>query len=383
MVQIDDVKDKLLTLDDVRERLSSTEPLSSTLLTNEDKVRFTYDPAWAVELEEKAGTDLVDAAIRINGTDHQMSKDAALQISSAFGLQSTYVRKVPANLLEPQMNYWLSAGMGDKSFNVLSVGDDQTVAAFSKPSINSFSNRLLLDSVLQGIEDHYGEGEVYADYKFQHSLLQTDMRLIVPEYTRTINDTAVEGDLWSAGVHISNSLTGTAATTVEGYLFRYWCTNGATTLNNEIGKWNRRTNGSEGDVYGWAEQQVNEIFAGMSAQFDAIQQLAHLNLDSSNVVDILHEIFDDYKVPVSQRQAIIDALLSSENLTMYEVMQAITVVANEETLKPERADRLMRIGGALPSTHFNPLKAKVWAEGHTAEPEKSNPYEILPVLALN
>lgn len=375
MVQISDVADKLLTLDAVREKLSSTEPLTSSMLTSDDKVLFTYDPEWALTLDQKQGTDLVDAAIRINGQDHQMTKDAALSISSAFGLQSTYVKKVPAHLLEPQMNYWLSAGLGDRAFKVLNVGNDQNVAAFTKPTINPFSNQLLLNSIVNGIEDRYGEGTLYADYKFQHSLVQTDIRLIVPEFTRTIVDTAVEGDLWSAGVHLSNSLTGENPLTVEGYLFRYWCTNGATTLNSDIGKWSRRINGQSEDVYDWVRASVDEIFEGMGNQFDAVQSLTQLNI-TGNVVEILTQIFDDYKVPVSQRQEIIDNLLDSENMTMYEVMQAITAAANGADVRATHADRLMRIGGAIPSEHFDPLKAKIWREGHLADPTQANPYEL-------
>lgn len=374
MVEVADVLDKVLTMDDVREKLSVTEPLSSTLLTGDDKVRFVYDPQWALTIDSKEGTDLVDAVIRINDVDHQMTKDAALQISSAFGLQSTYVKKVPSNLLEPQMNYWLSAGLGDKAFNVLSVGEGQNVAAFSKPSINPFSNRVLLDNALGAIEERYGSGAVYADYKFQHSLLQTDMRLIVPEFTRTIENTAVEGDIWSAGIHLSNSLTGTTPTSIEGYLFRYWCTNGCTTMNTDIGKWNRR-HGQGEDVYEWARATVDEIFQGMSIQFDAVQALTALDV-GENLLDVIHTIFDDFNVPVSQRAAIIDNLTMIEHLTMYEIMQAITAAANGADVKPTNADRLMRIGGAIPSSHFDPLKAKVWREGHTADPEKPNPYEI-------
>ena len=38
----------------------------------------------------------------------------------------------------------------------------------------------------------------------------------------------------------------------------------------------------------------------------------------------------------------------------------------------------MRIGGALPTSTFDTLKAKVWREGHKAKKDERNPYE--PVL---
>jgi hypothetical protein len=36
----------------------------------------------------------------------------------------------------------------------------------------------------------------------------------------------------------------------------------------------------------------------------------------------------------------------------------------------------MRIGGSLPTRHYNNLKARVWNEGHTST-EDVNPYELV------
>lgn len=368
-----DIEDKLLTLDQVRENLSVTEPLTSFTVGNGNKTSFRYDEDWALQLDNQKGTDPVGVYVTIDGQESQLTKDAALQASSAFGLQSTYVKKTPARFIEEQVNYWFSDGLGEREFSVLRAGADNRLAAFSKPSITPFSNELLLDNVLEGISNQF-DGEVFADYKFRHDLNQTDVRLIVPELVRDIHGTQVEGDTWSAGIHLTNSLTGGAVTSVEGYLFRYWCTNGATTVNNEVGKWNRKVMGQQEDVYAWARDSVDEILAGMEQQFDAVQSLTSMNV-SGNVADVLNDVFKDFDVPVSQRQGVIDALLESESLTLYEVMNSITQLANDPALKPERVDRLLRAGGAIPSATFDPIKARVWREGHLSS-DDVNPYEI-------
>jgi len=373
-VQFAEIQDQLLTIDDVREKLSVTEPLTSFTLSNGNKTSFRYGDDWALQLDHLKGTDPVEVYVTIDGAESQLTKDAALQATSAFGLQSTYVKKTPARLVEEHTNYWYGLGMGDREFSVLRAGSDNRIAAFSKPSITPFSNALLLDNILEGAQREYGS-DVYADYKFRHDLNQTDVRLILPDFTRNIHDTQVDGDVWSAGIHLTNSLTGGTPTTVEGYLFRWWCTNGATTVNGDIGKWNRRIMGQQEDVYSWARDAVDEILGGMEEQFDAVQSLTQLNI-AGNVTDILADIFSTYGVPVSQRQGVIDALLESESLTLYEVMQAITRLANDPDLKPERVDRLLRTGGAIPSAIFDPLKAKVWREGHAAGDDVPNPYEI-------
>jgi len=159
-------------------------------------------------------------------------------------------------------------------------------------------------------------------------------------------------------------------------MFRWWCTNGATTMLDSVGTWGRRSDGQGDDVYDWARDSVEEILGGLEYRFDQVQALSQLNV-AGNTADVLREIFSQYEVPVSQRDSIMARLLESENLTMYSIMNAITQTANEEGLDDRRADRLMRIGGAIPTETFDTLKAKVWREGHTAEPESPNPYEIV------
>ncbi len=158
-------------------------------------------------------------------------------------------------------------------------------------------------------------------------------------------------------------------------MFRYWCTNGCTTELGEVGKWSRRVNGQQDDVYAWARDSVDEILGGMEHRFDEVQALARLGV-AGNTADILTEIFKNYEVPVSQRDDIMLALLEVENLTMYSIMQAITQVANQDDMDDRRRDRLMRIGGAIPTEQFDTLKAKVWREGHSAKSSERNPYEI-------
>lgn len=380
-VVVEQMKDKLLTLDQVRTKLATTEPLSTNHISSDSKIVFKLDPGWETTLDTTAGTSPVDAIMRINGTDHRLTKDAALQAAGQFGLSAAYVKKVPAQLIEGLLNYHYSGGFGDSEYNVLSVGDN--IAAFTRPTLIPFSNLSLLDNALEGIKERYGaDAEVFADYKMSHSLLQTDIRLIIPEHTRTIEKSHMadvpngQDDLWSAGLHLSNSLIGKRQTALEAYLFRWWCTNGATTQFADVGTWSRRVDGQQEDVYEWARKSVDDVLGGLEGRFDQIQALTSLNV-AGNTADIVREIFTTYKVPVSQRQQITDTLLGSETLTMYSIMNAITQVANDPELSPRRADELMRIGGDIPTAVFDTLKAKVWREGHLADPTSVNPYEIV------
>lgn len=380
MVAFAEMKDRLLTLGQVRDVIQSTEPLGTTFLSGDARIAFRFEPDWAISLDSKAGTEVVNAAVTVNGTERQLTKDAALQAGAVFGLPGKYASKIPVDLLERNLNYWYGMGMGDTEFNMLSTGQDQQVAAFTKPSIQPYSNRVLLDNILDGIAARYGETEVMADYKIAHSLVKTDVRLIIPEIERSILDggmgdvPANEADLWSGGLHLTNSLIGKSQTKIEAYLFRWWCTNGAITTLGDASIWNRRNASEELDVYSWAQQAVDGVLGGLESEFDKVQALTRLRVPEGEAATVIREVFQNYDVPVSQRQPVIDRLIEADNLSMYTIMNAITETANG--LNPERADRLMRIGGSIPASTFDTLKAQVWREGHFADPEADNPYEI-------
>lgn len=381
MITIDDMKDKLLTLDQVQEKLASTEPLGTQFVDSKSSVLFEFTPTWANNIEDKAGTALVDATLRISGKDYQLTKDAAFQAGAAFGLPGKYASKVPSQMLEQQLNYWFSAGMDTKEFNILTVGQDQQVAAFTKPTINPFSNSSLMQEVVNGIRDRYGDTEIYADYKFHHDLVKTNIRFIIPEAVRTITGGGLadvpynQQDEWAGGIHLTNSLIGKSQTKLESYLFRWWCTNGCITTVPDVGVWSRRNAADEETVYEWAANSVDEVLGGLETQFDYVQALTGMNI-AGNVNDIVADIFDRFKVPVSQRNAVNKTLIEAEDLNMYTILNAITQTANDPTISDDKADKLLRTAGTVVGSTFDSRNARIWQEGHFADPESPNPYEI-------
>lgn len=381
MVAFDEMKGKLLTLDKVQEVIGETEPLEQKHLSSANKVYFDFEADWALGLDAKKDTALVNAVVRVDGVDHQLTKESALQAATNFGIGSKHAQVVPTSFLNPELNYWYSDGLVDREFNLLTTGSDQRVAAFAKPTVQPFSNQILVNEVIRGVQERYGDVEIFADYKFSHSLTKTDIRFIVPDVIRHISGggladvPANESDEWAGGIHLSNSLNGKSQTKIETYLFRWWCTNGCTTTLPDVGVWSRRGDQSLVDVYDWARASVDEVLGGLEVQFDRIQALTGLNA-SGNVGDIVRDIFDQFSVPVSQRQGVIDTLVEAENLSMYTIQNAISQTANDPGLSPERVDKITRIAGAVVGSTFNSIKAQVWREGHIADPEAVNPYEI-------
>jgi hypothetical protein len=375
------MRDHLITFDDVIERLQATEPFTDVLIDSTSNASFKLELSWAEVAKNSGMTDLVPAYITVNDKEYQFTKEGILQATSQIGLKSSYVLKTPPHYIEAQLNYWFNSGLGDSVHKLVVVKD--SASAFIRPTIVPFSNIELANSIYDGIQQHFGtDTTVLADFKFHNSLNRTDIRFIVPTTLKVIRDSNMvdvpEGsqDVWSTGISLGNSLTGKVQTSIDAYLFRWWCTNGATRTLDEVGVWNRRSNGqSEDSVYEWAANAVDDVLGGMEGAFDKLQSLTKIR-PKSNTADVLSTIFSTHNVPVGNRESITNSVISANEITMYSVMNAITEQANNPTLSPERVDKLMKIGGTIPEHYFDDTKAKIFRQGQNAGPEAPNPYLV-------
>ena len=344
MIKAADMGAKLLPLDKLGQRFSAIEPLEMVDVSLSD-LHVTLPDGWNVGLKEKASTALTDATVLVDGESHLLRKSVALDLTSSIGLTREYVAKCPSNLLQPHVDYWMS--QSDKAVRLaMSAG---VVTAVARPAVVPLPNADLLAVVLEGFQKKYGKDvEVVADYKVTATMDKTAVRLIVPEESRKI-DSAREDDQWSLGLDIRNSLTGKSPLTLSGYMFAWWCTNGAISTHASSGNYNRKTQGQDvNEMLDWARQAVDEILGGLEHELDAVQELTTIQL-GDDVAAVLQDVFTRYKVPIKQREGIMDRLLDSDDLTMYGLMQAITSGANDIDLDPAIVQALMTIGGDLPA----------------------------------
>jgi hypothetical protein len=349
-ITIDDVKDRLLTLDDVRERLSYTEPLVTHEFEVGTGVSFRVQDEFNHGLSTLQGPDAIPAWISVGGRELQLTRDGFYDALGAIKLPKGFAEKAPSNIIEDSLNYFFhDGGLGKGEFKVLGFRGDKA-GAIARGAVQPYSNLRFLEIALDAIERKYGEGEVFADYKFVHTLQQTHLRLIVPEYVRTIVNTGTENDTWSTGLQIINSLTGKEQTSINGYLFRYWCTNGAIdTRTSANSTWSRRGAVGQGEqVFEWARDAVDEVLDGLEGSLDAVQAMTEVSIEGS-AAEALEDVFKEYKIPGGLRTSIIRNMINEDNMTAYSLMQAVTQAANSADLAPADVDRLMRVGGYLPT----------------------------------
>jgi hypothetical protein len=354
-ITVEAMRPKLLTLEHARVVLDDTEPVKAHPFTVGDAVKFRAESGWNHGIKAKTGTEPVAVFATLGrgrfAQEFALTKDCLQEACLLFGFPRAYTDSCPAELLVPAMNHWYREGLlgqPRKKTDFQFLAKDNVATAFTRQSLIPFSNIALIDEAVDAITGRYGNVEILVDYKFHHTLRQTAIRLIIPDATKLMRDTGTPDDTWSLGVQIRNSLAGVTQTSIEGYLFRWVCTNGQIDTQASSGAWTRRPTATEDEVYAWARHAVDEALGGLEHSLDAVQALTGLHIDGS-LSDTLRDVFEHYRIPINQRTKIINLLAEYDGeVTMYVIMNAITQVANEQGLEATTVDNLMRVGGDMP-----------------------------------
>lgn len=355
VVDFEEMRGKLLPLDDVREVLATTEPLAEVTFKAGPSAQAAVKTDSAGQLWHKRElTDPAPVWLKLpGGEEYQLTKQATAQMASECHITRGYQTLVPGALLQDNIEWWMSEGLKEKELKLLvaGTGTDQDggeiplVRAVCRHTVSPFSNTAMLDAMIARVEAKYGKGEVLVDYKFAHDLERTALRLIIPGKSRVMTGTQVQDDTWAAGLDYYNSLIGLKQTTLAGYLFRWWCTNGACDVSNLVPGFSRRGS-TEEDALAWAQESVDEIFEGIDPTFDQIQETVSQPV-GGEVVPVLKGLFREHQIPKRERARIIETMAEESNLTMYELMSAVTMAANIEGLDDRDVHRLMSMGGHI------------------------------------
>ena len=235
------------------------------------------------------------------------------------------------------------------------LAKDGVGVAFVKDSLSTFPNIPVVERVLSRARAKYDTDEFYFDYKLAHSLERTALRIIIPAHRRTIHSArhdAGKEDEWSLGLQITNSLMGDPETrlNVSGYLFSWWCTNGAISTHATSGNYNRRIQGQDlGEVIDWVAGSTDAILNSLEPELDGIEALTRLSLEGE-LTETVNDVFKQLRVPVPARKGVVDALVESDDFTAYGLMMAVTQAANDPTITDTVREGTMRVGGVIPHT---------------------------------
>lgn len=351
-ISAEEMRSQMLSVDQAREKLEYTDGLTEREFDTHGKVNklnFTFADDWNAGIEDKDDFDEVDAQLVIDGTELPMTKYGALALSAEVGLPKASAADAPGPLVQNWVNYWYSNGARGKAKLKL-LSSDAGVLTVTRGTVTPFSNIALLNSAVEGITERakVSEADLMIDYKFQHSLDNTTIRIVLPS-TRSIQSKRAEKkgeDLWSLGIELKNSITGKSALEAMGYLFAWWCTNGCTIQHASSGKFRRKPSLTPENAYEWAQKAVGDVFADLTPALDDVEHLTTIPLeDEMNTT--LERMFERFEVPSGLRKPIIHNLAESDDLTAYGLMQAITSSANDPELSANSVDTLLASGGEL------------------------------------
>lgn len=359
-IDLNDVREagQLISIDDTLAILGTTEPMDDLIfnLDGSSAVRFDMPLGWNDDIRDKPSDALSGCTVEIdsNGVVN-LTKEAILKMTSSIGLTKDYVMRTPGPLVDRSLNWWVrNSGVKGAEQMRLMVKDD-TGVAFVKDTLSTFNNIPLVQEILSRVRGKYGNDELFVDYKIAHSLERTALRLIVPARTRTIHSarhSAGDNDDWSLGIQFTNSLMGDPETrlNVSGYLFAWWCTNGAISTHATSGNYNRRVQGQDyNEVMEWVGASVDKVFEDLEPELDDIESLTTQSLEGE-INDVVTDVFKAMHVPVPARKAVVDHLVDSDDLTAYGLMQAVTQAANDPAISDKVRENTMRVGGVIPHT---------------------------------
>ena len=346
----------LLTLGEAAAVLENNDPDGSLAFTTDKNCPVQIDLAhgWNADVHDKDGTDTLSGVTFHYGTqDWKITKEALLDLTSTMSIQREYMMRTPGQMMEPHVAYWLKTT--ERAYRFLHK-DGVIVAMARKPSVVPFSNLDILERVVEravdvGVVDNLDD--VRVDFKMHHDLKYTAFRVILPEVVKKIDSKRAkasgEDDNWSVGIQIHNSLTGTFPLQMSGYLFSWFCANGATATHLDVAKYNRRIHGQDVETaLEWVNETVDTLLHELPDEVESVAQLTTIDL-ASELSDTLRDVFERLKVPMAARSKIIDNVVDSSDTTAYGLMQAITSAANDPELPDEARTKVMEVGGNLPA----------------------------------
>ena len=296
--------------------------------------------------------------------EYQLTDTSLGHLCNRLEIGTRYISKclpVSQELVTHNLNFWINKSKKKelmlRTYDMLPINE---VRAIMSNRYKRIDNDVVANSTLEKLMD------MNAELKYAHYDRDTlNITAVLPK----LEGEVVEGDLVQGGITITNSEIGGGSLIVKPFIYRLVCTNGMVApeyLNQfyakHVGKMIIDLDGDE---------QWKTIVDKMGQQLELISnpELFQENVEklklateqkiNSHQVEVLakkHGLSDDERAGVFERlnHYVGETFVTSK----YDVANAITNIANDESKSDERARFLQELGGLVIFSN-NPISARI------------------------
>lgn len=238
-------------------------------------------------------------------------------LASSVGLPRPYLKKIPVEqrfpLVIPHLNYWFGQALAGNMLRLMNVGDRTIMIA---PKANF--EHIRISTVINAAERQLGKENILGFHKFWSDQVAFYFSILTTKSAQAVKD-----DTLFAGIRVRHSLLAETSTKVSAYVFRQWCSNGATT-EDTIDTWRRRSNSGD-DLETWLQKSVREADKVFDTEVDRLRKLSEIPT-SDHTAEILNSVLAQSSVPQGLQKEVRSTLIDRPADNLYDLYNVLTEI---------------------------------------------------------
>jgi len=282
----------------------------------------TYENSQPVDIELGTGIRFQTSTeneneilLNYNGEVSILNPPALGNLTANIGFPRPYLKKVPpeeyATLVLPHLNYWYREALNGKSIRLLKI-DNRIIMVIPKTNFE----HIKISDIINAAEHQLGTDQIAGYHKIQVTPETVCFSILTPREIEI-----KEGDIFNSGIRINHSLSGEVSTSLSAYLFRQWCSNGATT-EDELQTWHRN---SSSNLETWLQSSIVGANSAFDKETERVKNLLQIPMDG-HTGEVLNSILNQSGVPQKLQTEVRTALLDTEAHTLYDVYNMLTKI---------------------------------------------------------
>lgn len=319
--------------------LNETENLTEQLFElGEDTLVFSFD--------EDDEDDPIK--LKINSATYTLTADAIFQALSMAKIPKGLIDVYDIDILLPLVNWYYD----NKEGEMKALTKDKRIVAFTRPGTAIYSTVEIVDEMVRAL-GNFDITEYHFD-KVHHSLKETHFCLVAPHKSYALDEG--EGDVLRAGIFVQHSVVGSKPTTMSGFVSRDYHENGMISAQG-FEQWSRKkekktddvTNEEDHfDIYTWAFDTADTMIRTFTNDAKSIEFLQTIEV-GNHAGTLFNDVFEKNSLPVGIRKLVREEYVDQPGQTLYDLWNAITLVADRTELEDSPANRkkVMEAAGKL------------------------------------